>query len=857
MLLLNKKILIPLVIFSFILLGVEFSQLLNDQRAGLSFISRKSGGPKSNPIPLEKQTTLNLTPKEAISFSDSLFLTTDISFNEKKEYGWIFEMYPRQRGESSIEVSYRAELECRCAKFTVISSESGESLSFNYPAEKIGTNLQHSFRLSINKKSKLITCSFDGKQESKVFSNFVNTSPVDFKIVNQGKIETPHISVKNISITADGKLVRNFPLDQVEGTEVHETVADKDGLVLNPIWVRNDFYHWKFYRSQIYTDEKDGGFGYFDKDLKKYVIASRKKICYFDPVTGSLGTVRFTYPSHSHGANTLLNLKGHKIYKFHSPYAQVSYTSDNCREKWSKTDTLLDNDQHCYANSYFYEKFTDRIYSFGGYGWYVANNNFQYFNFDSMKWVVTKFKGDFIEPRFSAAFTEGEKDGVYYIFGGHGNKTGKQEDKFVQFRDLYRVDFRDTVLTEIFEINDTSTVVEEIGQRIEFLNVNDFVIVSSIKKDKRILLRLYQYSIKDKSRKQIGEDLLLDSTKSSYQEGFQINSHYDAASGTMYLILNGNDSNKGCFIESYSIRMPAYTSEEFAEVEKNQKKRISKEVLIQTAGAFVFLICGLFFYYRKKKTKIISAVEEKIDMGSKLENNKQDERLQIFGQPAYYSKKGNNILADLPPKAVELFMLLMRYNRVIEKAFSSEKIEELLWPNIDIEKRTNNKKVTLSKLRKAFAGETKILFQTVEHKTLITLGEDLFIDLFKYQNILELDDIASITEITQLTGRGIPFEGLYYGWIEETRSFLVESATKKLQLSLSKVDINSELYLRMIDVLSEYNPLDEEVLSLKLKYYMSKNNATTAKKVFENFTQTYKRVYGEEFILCLEDLLKN
>jgi two-component SAPR family response regulator len=184
-------------------------------------------------------------------------------------------------------------------------------------------------------------------------------------------------------------------------------------------------------------------------------------------------------------------------------------------------------------------------------------------------------------------------------------------------------------------------------------------------------------------------------------------------------------------------------------------------------------------------------------------------------------------------------------------------IDEQLWPGLDTKKVTNNRAVTLNKLRKILQHLDGVNIITRNGTLVAELQKSFycdFIEAFKLCHISGGMNKKQLEIFFNLTKKGKFLKGISWPWLDELRGFTGNQIIDNL-LKLS-VLYKDDKKLPEIEAISkgilEYDELNEEAVWLQIWYLRQKNNMHQAKFYFETFRARYSESMAEPYPLNFE-----
>jgi two-component SAPR family response regulator len=205
----------------------------------------------------------------------------------------------------------------------------------------------------------------------------------------------------------------------------------------------------------------------------------------------------------------------------------------------------------------------------------------------------------------------------------------------------------------------------------------------------------------------------------------------------------------------------------------------------------------------------------------------------------------------------ELLLFVLLYSQKNDSGASVTEIDEQLWPGLDIKKVTNNRAVTLNKLRKILLRLDGLNIITRNGTLVAELQKPFFIDFVEAYKLCHLSggmDKKQLEIFFRLTKKGKFLKGISWPWLDELRGYTGNQIIDNL-LKLS-VLYKEEKKLPEIEAISksilEYDELNEEAVWLHIWCLRQKNNMHQAKYYFETFKARYSESLAESYPLTFE-----
>ena len=271
--------------------------------------------------------------------------------------------------------------------------------------------------------------------------------------------------------------------------------------------------------------------------------------------------------------------------------------------------------------------------------------------------------------------------------------------------------------------------------------------------------------------------------------------------------------------------------------------------------AVLFLIGALLFIFRKKKKDI-----EKLTV--QLPEPNAANQINLFGDFVATDKQGNDISMNFTPKVKELFLYILLATLKNQNGASVSDIDEQLWPGLSQKKVSNNRAVTLNKLRKILLKLEGLEITTQNGFLRTNLEKPFFCDFAEAYNLCQISggmDKMQLEIFFQLVKKGRFLKGLNWNWLDEIRGYTGNQIIDNL-LKLA-VFYKSENKLPKLEALAkrilEYDDLNEEAVWMQVWVLHQMKNTHQAKYHFESFSTKYKNNLGENYPMNFEQFYEH
>lgn len=274
--------------------------------------------------------------------------------------------------------------------------------------------------------------------------------------------------------------------------------------------------------------------------------------------------------------------------------------------------------------------------------------------------------------------------------------------------------------------------------------------------------------------------------------------------------------------------------------------------LISGVAVLAFVIAaGIAFLAFRRKKKVAE------NTSVLLPETNASNQIRLFGGFKGIDRDGNDISAQFTPKVKELFLFTLLATIKNQTGALISDIDEQLWPGLPSKKVSNNRAVTLNKLRKILQRLDGVEIVTQNGHLLVKTEESFFCDYaeaFKLCQIPGGMDKQQLEVFFNLVKRGRFLKGLHWNWLDEIRGYTGNQIIDNL-LKLAAF-YSKENKLAKMEALAkrilEYDDLNEEAVWIQIWVLQQMNNLHQAKFHFESFCTKYQQNLGEKYSLNFE-----
>lgn len=699
------------------------------------------------------------------------------------------------------------------------------------------------------------------------------------------------ILLKDVKVYTGGKQIRDWLLSKHNANICLDEKAGQPAKAINPLWIIDNHIQWK----PIFRKKITGLLGVaFNPNLMQFYLCNGREVSTLDKHGFILKRqrVRGGYKANSRSNGFLAyDSCNDKLMSFSLSSGCVSNFSFETSQ-WSMKKADNAEAMH-YNHSGVYNAADSSYYFFGGYGFYNYHNDLFRLRVGADHVEPVKYANP-IPPRFGAAM--GVADGKLYIFGGRGNKQGKQAVESYFYNDLWVIDLKTHKAQLVWQRNSFPKGLILATTMFYQPEKNAFYAMNMGDRGGT----MYQVNIADTVITEVAKPIQNNIT---YQD-FEFNMFESPKEGRIYLVIDKILVDKSHDLSIYQLSTPLLSEKEISQEDAEQDHR---QLAYWSSGLLLCFCLGGLAYFgvknrRKKKEKkpvekenlraikwedspMKIPVEEKnaketfteeVTVSSHEEADKSYEEevsesvventvkyfdrtkgaVSLLGQFSVYDKEGNNITEQFTPRLKELFLLLVLYSEKKKHGVSVEKVTEIIWFDKKESAARNNRNVTLRKLRILLEAVGNVEIVSSNGYLSVRWGKDIFCDYHTMMTYVKAynegefyDSDEHLARMLEILLYGPLLQGYETEWLDEFKdfysSFSIDLLNKLLQQKMSEKD--DKMILRIAEILFLHDPLNEEALEAKCQVLCRQGKMGLAKRTYERFCKIYQESMGENY----------
>lgn len=844
-----------------------------------NFITYTTGGKfHQHEIAHNERSQLIIPAEGQISLGENFSISFDYYIWNVKRFGQLLTILNSEK-KVLLELVYSSVPPSDTSFISVVKNRRREIFRIPLPKKELGILQWKKLSLSYDRKKMEIEVStgdFSGKAPAVI--DYAKDIHLTFgRGVDN---ETPALGLRDIRINSESKLLHYYPLDEVSGFLVHDNESGLHGRQEYGEWIAPKHFGWESYSSIPIKEYKPIISAIDTVSASLYFFDNNYSIIY-QPETRHEELLQL------HGSRTdrihigYLDIARSKMYAMFGSPGEIS-VYDMKKRTFTPILNSEEEEWKYFGSVILHDTEEDKLYRFGGYGWYRTNNELYIYNHKTKLWERIAYTGDFIEPRTVTFSGKGPYPGTFWLTLGQGNEDGDQRKGWFQFYDLYLMDVRNRKLKKFWSLPERG-----IGQVI---SMSKSLVWSEDYK------KIYLYSgfnqppfTEDLHVAAIGKGM-----KSPEKTGDHLRNYraMDTIHGA-YIVLSQNKKNlfvlihfgaaSGLRIDVKRIYLPAYNADEFRQIKGKYETTAKGEPLLLLFPVVIgVLLAGLIWKFRSRfvvvpeyPDLVDSSGENHVHQGTSTpaealqrllrqtgEKRKTGAGIYLLGDLQLINEAGVNLAPELKGKAREFFLQMILFKYMKEKHLSYQFVHETLWSDFDDARRNNNRKVTMSALRKLLESFPQIEVGTTDHAFSLTIT-NVYSDL--EESILIFNSLASAEpkglfdeRAIELLEKGLLLKTSSYEWLD---SFVEQYNTMALdaldRISKRCDEVSPDRLLKLGQLYFEFDQFSETGLQLKIKGYMKGKKPHLAAKEYKTFCAKYEKYFAEGFGMDFDMLAQN
>lgn len=861
-------------------------------------------------VPQENRTSVEIGMEEPICLKDNADLCFELRFLPQRStyFGYIFRMINAAGQNIDLIFNQKDDI------FNVVAGAKFTDINFKLPKEVL---YDHWSKIRFHISQDGLLCFINNRLikktkialEDRCFQIVFGASRIhDFSTTDVPPMQTRNITIKN-----NGSVTYFWPLNNIEGETITDSVRGEKAYVLNPEWAGVRHRRWK---KQNVVKVKGNASYTFDPKTENLIIVAEDSIIRI-PATepAEAGT---SMPSKGYhlfqGNQSFYNSVDNTLYNYYIDNKGLA-AFDGRNNSWDKTYDTLENTAYGHTSRIFVPE-ENALYIFGGYGQLRYKNEVQKISFSDRTWTEIPAKGDYFEPRYMAGI--GRKGDSIYILGGYGSRDGDQRLNPRHYYNLYLYNIKSQTFKKVYDLPDPQTPFVLAGSLI--INRAEHCYYALVYDEGKYdtKLQLIKCSLTTPTFERLADPIAYafkDVTSDA-------DLFYCAESKQLMAVTQLTDLGKNTTFEVYTIAFPPdlmITNTEGVHF------RLSKsgDWLYVGAGVLALLLLGgLLLRYRQKKRRQIAGLNARkpqspivkapalapsqyaagttvdkavdrtadfmgdinnewvgvertpapvgfehnrsqfLDDGEPLGDLPNGLHIFLFGTFEMVNAEGEDVSQQFSPLLKELFLMVLLFTIKDGKGISTDRINDIFWGNKTGKNAKNNLSVNIVRLKGILRNAGDILILKESGRWICDYSsKNVWIDLVEYLQFKEnehLKGIQHVRRIMSYISRGAFLRQTEYHWLDEIKAEVNNKAIDELLKESSTLDpdVDVEYILEIANIIFHFDPLNEDALQLKCKALYRIGRHSLAKNTHERFAKEFLKIYGEAFSVSFNEIVK-
>ncbi|GAA4798869.1 hypothetical protein GCM10023231_29530 [Olivibacter ginsenosidimutans] len=856
--------LILLILLSLTRLGVFATEKeIEPKFYGLKFLSHD--------VNQDQRTGLNLTADGDLSFPDDGFsMAFDLKLcMEYHTYGYVFKVIAND--ESSFDLvsnllQQKVSFILNERKKVVESKGLVDSLLFvneQWIPVKVTFNKHHIW-LKIGNYSTTLAHSFHDFKHIKIYFGLN-------KHAYYYTADVPPMTIRNIVIQSQGKVIRSWKLAYHNRTEVLDDIKGTRASVINGSWEIDKHAHWEKVASlnlanqqaQVAFDSLGGRiFAVTANNIYTFSIAEKK----MDSVRVAKGN-----PYLGVSRQLIYDQVSKQLISYTHMFPQLDTYNFQTNE-WSLSPTrIIDAKQH---HNHTIDRQRNKLIMLMGYGYHQYDGTLLERSLDGSGQWKTNVLDPPIAPRYLAALGV-EDDNHVLLLGGYGSISGKQEESPRNFYDLYRINLRTGKTAKLwFFSNDSnhftfsnSMVVDKAKNKLYALAYNNDSYHSK--------LYLCAFDLVTKHPKPL---VVSDSIAYHFLD---VKSYCDlflhAQTSTLYALVSHEKQPGQQMVEIYALAFPPIAEDAIIQVSQNS--HYVNIAILMACVLLLLVMSALIIRWRIKRRRAITdtSIEPKTDSSfiqqaiaehivPVVTKSKQVQypSVLLIGGFQVFAKNGENMTAEFTPIVRNIFLMLLFNTLKDQKGTTSQQLDETFWFDMERSKALNNRGVNIRKLRLLLKTLDSIDLMNKNGYWKLQMDHHIFCDYkeimlllheIKQKKIANKEQLAKLVNLA--TDELLP--DISAEWLDRFKSEYQTLLVEILLNVLSQTDIKSDpkLLLKIVDVILVHDCIEEDAIRLKCRILYQTGQKGLSKQTFDKFYADYKRILDAVPHFTYDDIILN
>lgn len=678
-------------------------------------------------------------------------------------------------------------------------------------------------------------------------------------------IDVPTFKLRNLTVSGDKKRF-HFPLNENEGTAVHDAKKQLVGRVQQPVWLINDAYYWRRATTEMRSSTVAAS-GMNEATQEVYYL-NADSISFYNLRTGSTRTLTYANacPITMRLGTNFIDTISNSIYVYEvSDLLQgrttVARLNLQTLEWKAVSEETLPMQLHHHGNYWDAERRRYKLY--GGFGNAKYNGNFYAFDLTTNTWETATHTGERVTPRYFTSMGSPDRGRTLYVFAGMGNQSGDQSVGRVYYYDLYSIDLKENAIRKRWEIAWKKENMVPVRNLVAAADTA-FYTLCYPEHVSHSYLRLYRFSTTTGEHEVLGDSIPIVSEKITTNANLYANPH---ANELVAVVQEFDNDDTASTLRIYTLACPPLTKQEliFDARKKGLPARLLLGIPFVVAIAIVVYSAGRKKKEESKENKAQKETDEEPQSKEQpapappalQPNIERANALYLFGEFALHDRNNRDISYMLGTKLRQTFLLILHHS--LHNGIGTQELSEILWPNKPEDKVKNSRGVAINNLRKVLAEVDGA--KLVHEKGMYRIIFDANIFYCDYVNCLDLLNTLieprQRAELASIVSRGKFLKSADTDFLDSFKE-LLERKLEPVLLHETPQAIDEAAYdiaLALSEALFRIDPLSEEALQFSITALGKLKMTDEAKRRFARFATEYRETLGTEYKKGVEDFM--
>lgn len=811
----------------------------------------------------EQRTTLVLNDGTPMKVRDifSVDFIAELRREESTQYGDFMEI----KGDDGTSI-----------RIMISSASASPVLVINdrlFPGAEIPFDGTTDVSLRLDRDASTVVLLCDGKAVVSAPCNLASIKEAIVIFGQQVHRDVAPINVSDIRISNNGHTDYFWRLKSHEDSVSLDSVTGAHAVAVHPEWIADA--HSIMRRVYSFTTSDETMQIAFDASSLRLFVATDSTMTLVSladstsvttPVEGGMRALRYS--------GSMFYIPEGRLMSLNAGNNTVSWYDFNTR-RWSLVSGDRDGAKyggHSWAIDGRYG------YAFGGYGFHMYKNNM---------FVIDTLSDTIVERRLTptpcprSASAMAVADGKLYIFGGHGNESGRQEFDTRYYYDLYEYDLRTLSGEKLWEMDSTN---------YDFL-CSQTMIYEPATKSFIVGTTRYGGQLVRISRDRPGLEPVTEALSIPISmRAIVLQLFYSEIDSSYYFIVDLWQSDLSHEVGVYVVTAPLERVPDLRYDEAMARKEHSGMAWWRwLAGGVVLSCCVMLMLWSGRRLKRKSAgrpdgkdahipVDDVASAGSQCDVslksvetsaiNTCDEysHISLVGAFAVKDKDGADMTARFSAKTRDLLVFLLLMSRDSSRGVAVRDIDGTLWKDMEPEAARNNRNVYMRRLRKMLQEVGDIEIVSDERYYVVRLN-DTRVDINRTLDMVDYingnSSRLSAVDKWSLIGPGMMkgplLADVHASWLDSFKARYSQQCMNVLNSLLADndfVNMPYERQLEIADTIFMHDELNEEALRIKCRILSERHVPAVARSVYDNFCKNYFRYMGEEFDVTFQDICR-